>query len=69
MKTDRQYKVYYSCKRDYSGIVPAIRLSGIWMEELGFQVGALINVHCEKGKLTIHLAEEGADYEEGEPGN
>lgn len=35
-----------------------IRLSGAWLEELGFQVGDKINVACEGGKLVITKANE-----------
>lgn len=56
-KSDRRMKVYQSSGRDYSDMVPTIRLSGAWVRDLGFQIGTQIMVHCEDGKLTITLAD------------
>ena len=56
-KEDRRMKVYHLSNYDYSNLIPMIKLSGAWVEDLGFQIGTLINVHCEDGKLTITLAE------------
>ena len=56
-KEDRRMKVYHSSNYDYSDLIPMIKLSGAGVEDLGFQIGTPINVHCEDGKLTITLAE------------
>jgi toxic protein SymE len=36
-------------------IFPAIRLSGKWLEQAGFEGGQLIEVACEKNKLIITI--------------
>ncbi len=33
--------------------VPAIRLRGKWLEELGFHIGDYVQVKCENGQLII----------------
>lgn len=33
--------------------VPMIRLSGKWLEELGFQCGGYVDVKCENGQIII----------------
>lgn len=38
-------------------VTPQIRLQGHWLEELGFETGKQLNVHCDEGKLTITVAE------------
>jgi toxic protein SymE len=38
-------------------VTPQIRLQGRWLEELGFEPGKQLNVHCDEGKLTITVAE------------
>ena len=32
---------------------PEIKLSGQWLKEIGFEIGSLIKVQCEDGKLVI----------------
>lgn len=34
---------------------PEIKLSGQWLREVGFDIGSLIKVQCEDGKLVIML--------------
>ena len=34
---------------------PEIKLSGQWLREVGFDIGSLIKVQCEDGKLVILL--------------
>lgn len=34
-------------------VVPFIRMSGLWLEELGFQCGGYMRVKCENGQLII----------------
>lgn len=37
---------------------PIITLKGKWLEELGFDINAPIEVKCEGGRLTITRADE-----------
>ena len=55
-KSNREMTVYgiYQGNKYHS----QIRLSGVWLEELGFQIGDKLNVACEGGKLTITKADE-----------
>lgn len=55
-KKNREMTVYgiYQGSKYHS----QIRLSGAWLEELGFQIGDKLNVACEGGKLTITKADE-----------
>ena len=34
---------------------PEIKLSGQWLKEVGFEIGSLVKVQCEDGKLVILL--------------
>ena len=38
--------------------VPALRINGMWLEDLGFHTGDKVNVHCENGKLIIEKSED-----------
>ena len=38
--------------------VPMIRVSGLWLEELGFKVGDCVRIKCDTGQLVISLNEE-----------
>ncbi|MDE6635288.1 MAG: type I toxin-antitoxin system SymE family toxin [Lachnospiraceae bacterium] len=38
--------------------VPMIRVSGLWLEELGFNIGDCVRIKCENGQLIISLNEE-----------
>ncbi|MEE0831098.1 MAG: SymE family type I addiction module toxin [Longicatena sp.] len=53
-KDVRKMKVYetsgYGDKR-----VPKIKISGEWLERLGFNIGDEIDVKCENGIVTITL--------------
>lgn len=40
--------------------VPMIRVSGLWLEELGFKVGDCVRIKCDNGQLIISLNEEKA---------
>lgn len=40
--------------------VPMLRVSGLWLEELGFKTGDFVQIKCEDGQLTISLNEEKA---------
>lgn len=56
-KEQRELKVYEMSRRNYKP-TPAIMLKGQWLEELGFEPGKKMSVHCEGGKLTITLRNE-----------
>ncbi len=40
--------------------VPMLRVSGMWLEELGFKSGDFVRIKCEDGQLVISLNEEKA---------
>ena len=55
--TKRQLKVYSKYKVNSKGgiIVSEIRLSGKWLQKLGFESGKFIELNCEQHKITITL--------------
>ncbi len=59
-KKNRQMKVYETSGKGYKR-VPQIRISGQWLQELGFSIGDTLNVECEGGKLIITLRDEFID--------
>jgi len=59
-KTHRKLKICAQSGYKYQA-VPAIRLQGKWLEQLGFSVGQEINVQCQKGYLIIHVGNEPSD--------
>lgn len=48
----REIKVYEQSGYKYKP-TPTIILKGVWLAELGFEAGNLLEVKCEKNKLTI----------------
>jgi len=38
--------------------VPQIKLTGLWLEELGFEPGTQMNIECLSGQLIITKADE-----------
>ena len=42
-----------------SKIVPELRLSGVWLEELGFSAGVSVDIRISRGKLIITPKENG----------
>ena len=38
--------------------VSMLRVSGLWLEELGFKTGDFVRIKCEDGQLIITLNEE-----------
>ena len=40
--------------------VPMLRVSRLWLEELGFKTGDFVRIKCEDGQLIISLNEEKA---------
>lgn len=67
-KEYRNMKVYGQSGYRYQ-TTPTIMLKGMWLEELGFETGTSITVHCEDGILTITRADlmEGYDVPHSEP--
>lgn len=50
---------------------PMLRIQGLWLEELGFNIGDPILVKCEDGKLIItvdHAREDAETKEQGHTG-
>lgn len=46
--------------------VPMIRISGLWLEKLGFNVGDCVRIKCDKGQLIISRNEEKAQEKAAE---
>jgi hypothetical protein len=38
-------------------VVPALRLAGDWLQQIGFAEGAKVNVTAENGRLVLTVAE------------
>lgn len=51
-KKFRKMKVYNASGYNYKD-KPTIILKGDWLKEAGFEIGSLIQVECEDGKLVI----------------
>ena len=51
-KKFRKIKVYNVSGYNYKD-TPTIILKGDWLKETGFDIGSLIQVECENGKLII----------------
>ena len=45
---------------------PAITLKGLWLKELGFEIGDYVSVSCENGRLVITPDAEKAKLVEAE---
>ena len=56
-KEYRNMKVHEMSGYQYKP-VPAIRLQGMWLRNLGFEEGTPITVKCEGGRLRITRADE-----------
>ena len=59
---DRRLTIGYIYNNDKK--VPVIRLSGKWLEEMGFEFDREVIVKRQPGQLLIQLAEEGVAYED-----
>ena len=57
-KAERMLKVLSVSGREYWDRKPAIRLSGEWVRDLGFEIDEAVRVRCEPGKLTVSLASQ-----------
>ena len=45
-------------------IVPELKLSGLWLEELGFKAGGLVNITVREKLMIIEAVEEACKEEE-----
>ena len=59
MAKKRSIKVYGQSGYKYQE-TPTIMLKGMWLKELGFDIGDYISVTCEDGRLVITLDAERA---------
>lgn len=64
-KDFRELKVSSSNGYGYKS-TPMVRLQGLWLEEMGFNIGDPILVKCEEGKLIITVDHDRALAEEKE---
>ena len=44
------------------GHVPKVRLSGLWLEGIGFEIGAVATAEAEKGAIALSLMEPDTQY-------
>lgn len=56
-KEKRTMHVYAGSDHSYKS-VSQIKITGKWLEELGFTPGTPFEITCENGKLTIQKTEE-----------
>ena len=61
IKKIRNMKVYNVHRYEDYKDTPTIIMKGEWLKEAGFDIGSLIQVECEEGKLIITPREE-MDY-------
>jgi len=64
-QTSRQLKVYGLNRSSDNKEVPQLRLSGVWIEQLGFKVGDKVNITTRDRLLIIEpleAAEQEQDY-------
>ena len=67
MAKKRSVKVYGRSGYKYRE-TPTIMLKGLWLEEVGFDIGDYISVTCEDGKITLITAILGAEHFGGRSG-
>ena len=62
--TTRQLKVYQQYRSLSSGtrIVPELRLTGVWIEQLGFKIGERVNITMRDRLLIIEPVEGDTNY-------
>jgi len=64
-QTSRQLKIYGLNRSSDNKEVPQLRISGVWIEQLGFKVGNKVNVTTRDRLLIIEpleVAESEEDY-------
>lgn len=64
-KKNRSIKVYGQSGYKYQE-TPTIMLKGMWLKELGFEIGDYVSISCENGKLVITPDTERAALEKAE---
>lgn len=64
-KKNRSIKVYGQSGYKYQD-TPTIMLKGMWLKELGFEIGDYISISCENGKLVITPDTERAELKKAE---
>lgn len=64
-KKNRSIKVYGQSGYKYKD-TPTIMLKGMWLRELGFDIGDYISISCENGKLVITPDAERAELAKAE---
>lgn len=62
-KTSRQLKIYGLHRSADNKEVPQLRLSGVWIEQLGFKVGETVNITTRDRLLIIEPVEGEAKEE------
>lgn len=62
-QASRQLKVYGLNRSSDNKEVPQLRISGIWIEQLGFKVGETVNVTTRDRLLIIEPVEAAAKEE------
>jgi hypothetical protein len=55
-KKERKLKIYSSYKANK--VLPELRISGLWLQEHGFNIGDLVQVTPGKEELTIKVIEK-----------
>ena len=64
-QTSRQFKVYKLHRAPGNKEVPQLKISGAWIEQLGFKIGQIVNVTTRDRLLIIEPVEAqgaGQDY-------
>ena len=64
-QTSRQLKVYGLNRLSDNKEVPQLRMSGVWIEQLGFKVGDMVSITTREKLLIIEpsvVAEPEQDY-------
>ncbi|MBN6152787.1 type I toxin-antitoxin system SymE family toxin [Xanthomonas sp. AmX2] len=56
-RTPRQCKVSYGYYPASDQLVPALRLRGRWLEQLGFAIGRTLRIEVRAGELVVRLAD------------
>lgn len=55
---ERIQRSYSKCFYRSGKSVSMIRVSGLWLEELGFKIGDCVRIKCDNGQLVISLNKE-----------
>jgi len=61
----RKATVTYSFRENRS--VPMLRLRGEWLKRAGFEEGRQVHIEVADGRITLILADDGAECAGGEP--